>query len=156
MPKDYRPEAVLDRVLEKAMPKDYQEIEEIARTVSQSVRMYCGKGQYDAWPDCQDAYLDGVETAIGMMYLDLTGTPKSQGVLTTYGNARELEGVEKERMRIWSEIVELADDYTGELITHLDDIDKITRPALDQYKCQSYYEDGEIIDCTCGKCKVKS
>lgn len=64
------------------MPKDtVEDVEQIARAISQSVRHYCGKGQYDTLPDCQDAYLDGVDTAIGMMYLDLTGTPKSKGIL---------------------------------------------------------------------------
>lgn len=59
-------------------------VEEIARALSQSIRYSCGKGQYDAQPDCQAAYLDGVETAIAMMYIDLTGSPKSQGMLAKF------------------------------------------------------------------------
>jgi hypothetical protein len=40
--------------------------------------------------------------------------------------------VEREKQRIWGEICSLADDYTGELISHLDDIDKIIRKKNDQ------------------------
>jgi hypothetical protein len=75
---DYNSEHV--KGLAKHTPEP-NEVERIARAISQSVRMYCGKGQYDTLHDCQDAYLDGVDTAIGMMYLDLTGTPKSKGIL---------------------------------------------------------------------------
>jgi len=28
----------------------------------------------------------------------------------------------------------------------------IVRGKTEQYKCQSYVEDGKVIDCTCGKC----
>lgn len=58
--------------------------EEFANKLSSSIRYSAGKGQYEAFPDCQDAYLDGVETAIAMMYIDLTGTPKTKGMLTKF------------------------------------------------------------------------
>lgn len=28
------------------------------------------------------------------------------------------------------------------------------KELTEQYKCQSYAEDGKIIDCTCGKCTI--
>jgi hypothetical protein len=55
--------------------------EEFAKTLSQKVRYFCGEGQYEKGSQEQQAYIDGVETAIGMMYIDLTGTPKTEGML---------------------------------------------------------------------------
>lgn len=66
------------------MTHDTREVEEFATQLSKSVRYSSGRGQYDAFPDCQDAYLDGVETAIAMMYIDLTGSPKSEGMLAKF------------------------------------------------------------------------
>ncbi len=59
-------------------------IEEFAKELSEKVRYYAGKGQYPNDQVIQKAYLDGVETAIGMMYIDLTGTPKSEGMLAKF------------------------------------------------------------------------
>ena len=73
------------------MSSQQEEIERIARALSQSIRYSCGKGQYDTLPDLQDAYIDGVETAIAMMYIDLTGTPKSKGILASLTEAHKVE-----------------------------------------------------------------
>jgi hypothetical protein len=48
-------------------------------------------------------------------------------MLSSTAHAVHEASVAEERKRIWGEIVRLADDYTGELNTHLDDIDKIIR-----------------------------
>jgi len=47
--------------------------------------------------------------------------------LQKYTNQIRKEAVEEEKGRIWHRICELADDYTGDLETHLDEIDKIIR-----------------------------
>jgi hypothetical protein len=108
------------------VPKDYQEIERIAKEITDKVCYYATPNQYVADSEEQKAYLEGVSTAIAMLYIDLTGTPKTKGILASLTEAHKVE-TEKERLRIWLAIVKLADDYTGELNTHLDEIDKIIR-----------------------------
>jgi hypothetical protein len=70
--------------------------EEFATQLSKSVRYSSGRGQYDAFPDCQDAYLDGVETAVAMMYIDLTGGHKSEGMLAKFLH-QELQKAREQR-----------------------------------------------------------
>lgn len=79
---------------------EWESVDEFAQKLSEKVRYFCGKGQYEENSDEQKAYIDGVETAIGMMYIDLTGTPKSKGMLDsrdTYWKERELEAYESGR-----------------------------------------------------------
>jgi len=66
-----------------------------AKELSEKVRYFAGKGQYDEEPERRSAYLDGVETAIGMMYIDLTGTPKSVGMLQNLLSTAHSQGVEE-------------------------------------------------------------
>lgn len=63
--------------------KERDWIANFAKEISTSVRYFCGKGQYEENTLEQKAYLDGVETAIGMMYIDLIETPKNKGKLST-------------------------------------------------------------------------
>lgn len=58
-----------------------ERVEEFAKNLSASVRKFAGYGQYPDDGVEQKAYRDGVETAIGMMYIDITGTPKTSGML---------------------------------------------------------------------------
>jgi hypothetical protein len=71
-------------------------IEEFTTNLSRSVRYSAGLGQYDTLPDCQNAYLDGVNTAIAMMYIDLTGSPKSEGMLAKFHH-QELQKAREQR-----------------------------------------------------------
>lgn len=64
-------------------PEEKEVVEKFARELSEKVRHFAGKGQYEEEPERRSAYLDGVETVIGMMYIDLTGTPKTKGMLQT-------------------------------------------------------------------------
>lgn len=49
-------------------------------------------------------------------------------------------------------------EITPEIVSKLIDSGySMSRDYLvDQCKCQSYEEDGKLVDCTCGKCSVKS
>lgn len=83
------------------MPPDI--IAEFMKELSGKVRWSSGHGQYP--PDSPEAlaYRDGVETAIGMMYIDLTGGVKNKGMLHTLiaNIGRELEArceIEKEEL----------------------------------------------------------
>ena len=80
-------------------------IEEFAKELSEKVRYYAGKGQYPNDQVIQKAYLDGVETAIGMMYIDLTGTPKSEGMLAKFLHQELQKAREEERDRILNNIL---------------------------------------------------
>lgn len=130
---------------ENGNPPEVTEIEEFATQLSKSVRYSSGRGQYDAFPDCQDAYLDGVETAIAMMYIDLTGTPKSEGMLAKFNHHQLQKAREEERDRILSVVADalaencelfVANDVKfsiAQAITHSElDQDKVIAIAKDQ------------------------
>lgn len=74
------------------------EIREFAKQLSEKVRYMAGKGQYVEEPERRTAYLDGVETAIGMMYIDLTGTPKTEGMLSKFRTTAYNSGMEQGRI----------------------------------------------------------
>ena len=57
-------------------------VEAVAKDLSKGVRFFSGYGQYEKGSPESEAYLNGVETAIGMMFIDLTDSPKSKGVIT--------------------------------------------------------------------------
>lgn len=119
-----------------------------AKELSQSVRYFCGKGQYEENSDEQKAYLDGVETAIGMMFIDITETPKSKGLFTTamqraYEVGREenplkgerrriIEQIREERDAYWKERVEAKDEYWGKKYNELE---RRYFNALDRVNC---------------------
>jgi hypothetical protein len=69
--------------------------EVFAKEFSEKVRFYAGKGQYPDDEVSQKTYLDGVDTAIAMMYIDLTGTPKTKGMLQNLLDTRDAQIVEK-------------------------------------------------------------
>ncbi len=79
--------------------------EEFAKELSEKVRFYAGKGQYHDDEVSQKTYLDGVSTAIAMMYIDLTGTPKTKGMLQTLLDTRDSQIVE--RIKALKEIVDV-------------------------------------------------
>jgi hypothetical protein len=70
---------------------------EIVSMLSQCIRYFTGKGQYEEGSEEQKAYLDGVETAIGMMCIDLIGTPKTVGILSQVRKEAYEEGKRDER-----------------------------------------------------------
>lgn len=59
-----------------------QQVEDFAKDMSADVRWSSGYGQYEKDSAEQQAYIDGVTTAISMMYIGLTGSPKTIGKLT--------------------------------------------------------------------------
>ena len=60
-----------------------ERVEAFTKELTKKVRHMAGEGQYTEEPERRSAYLDGVETALAMMYIDLTGTPKTKGMLHT-------------------------------------------------------------------------
>lgn len=63
------------------MTKKQPSVEETAKEIIDKVKHFAGKGQYDEEPERREAYLDGVDTAMAMLYIDLVGTPKTKGFL---------------------------------------------------------------------------
>jgi hypothetical protein len=80
------------------MPSQQEEIERTAKEITDKVRYYATPNQYVTDSEEQKAYLEGVSTAIAMLYIDLTGTPKSKGILASLTEAHkvEMEKMEKE------------------------------------------------------------
>lgn len=35
-----------------------------------------------------------------------------------------------------------------------EELERMKEEPTEQYLCKSYFKDGKILDCTCGKCKV--
>jgi hypothetical protein len=64
-----------------------EEIEKFATELGEKVKYFSGQGQYEIDSIENKAYKDGVDTAIGMMYIDLTGTPKTDGMLKKFANS---------------------------------------------------------------------
>lgn len=58
-------------------------VEKFAQELSEKVHHYATPNQYVDGSAEQKAYLDGVSTAMGMAYIDLTGSPKSKGMVQT-------------------------------------------------------------------------
>ena len=85
-------------------PTPEKTVEETAKEIIAKVKHFAGTGQYPENPELEKAYLDGVNTAMAMLYIDLVGTPKSKGFLKAERQKRE-EMVEAERERILSNIL---------------------------------------------------
>lgn len=109
-------------------------VEEFATQLSKSVRYSSGRGQYDAFPDCQDAYLDGVETAIAMMYIDLTGGYKSEGMLAKFIQQERQTSQERER-EVVGKLFEALDYQNTERELNAKEEDRMgIKLALQQFK----------------------
>ena len=83
-------------------------VESFTEELANKVRFFSGMGQYSNDHQEQKAYLDGVSTAIGMMSIDLTGTPKSKGMLDKY--ATQIRAEERERIL---DILDGMEDHTA-------------------------------------------
>ena len=66
------------------------EPEETAKAIIENVRHYATPHQHPDNSAEAKAYLEGVNTAMAMLYIDLTGTPKVKGFLTTYAETQRL------------------------------------------------------------------
>jgi hypothetical protein len=75
------------------MPKDYQEVEMIVEEFDAFLDKYTGKHDKDSWIK-QTLYEDTVQVRKDLIVKEFRTT------LTTYGNARELQGVEKVEKKI--------------------------------------------------------
>jgi len=67
-----------------------EEAEETAKAIIEKVRHYATPHQHPDNSAEAKAYLEGVNTAMAMLYIDLTGTPKVKGFLTTYAETQRL------------------------------------------------------------------
>ena len=65
-------------------------VEETAKAIIAKVRYYATSHQYPDNSAEAKAYREGVNTAMAMLYIDLTGTPKVKGFLTTYAETQRL------------------------------------------------------------------
>jgi len=67
-----------------------EEPEETAKAIIENVRHCATPHQHPDNSVEAKAYLEGVNTAMAMLYIDLTGTPKVKGFLTTYAETQRL------------------------------------------------------------------
>ena len=67
-----------------------EETEETAKATIEKVRHCATPHQHPDNSVEAKAYLEGVNTAMAMLYIDLTGTPKVKGFLTTYAETQRL------------------------------------------------------------------
>jgi len=65
-------------------------VEETAKAIIENVRHCATPHQHPDNSVEAKAYLEGVNTAMAMLYIDLTGTPKVKGFLTTYAETQRL------------------------------------------------------------------
>ena len=79
-----------------------EETEETAKAIIEKVRHYATPPQHPDNSAEAKAYLEGVNTAMAMLYIDLTGTPKVKGFLTTYAETQRLALLTE--LRGWTEI----------------------------------------------------
>ena len=79
-----------------------EETEETAKATIEKVRHYATPHQHPDNSAEAKAYLEGVNTAMAMLYIDLTGTPKVKGFLTTYAETQRLALLTE--LRGWTEI----------------------------------------------------
>ena len=79
-----------------------EETEETAKATIEKVRHYATPHQHPDNSVEAKAYLEGVNTAMAMLYIDLTGTPKVKGFLTTYAETQRLALLTE--LRGWTEI----------------------------------------------------
>ena len=63
-------------------------IEETAKAIIEKVQHYATCHPYPNNSAVAKAYLEGINTAMAMLYIDLTGTPKVKGFLTTYAEVQ--------------------------------------------------------------------
>jgi len=59
-------------------------VERFIKELSDKVRYFASDGQYEKDSPEEKSYLDGVNTATAFMSIDLLGTPKSKGMLSTF------------------------------------------------------------------------
>lgn len=107
--------------------------ENFVRDLSESVRYFANVNQYPIDSDEQKAYLEGVQTAIAMMYIDLTGTPKSEGMLAKFLHQELQKAREEQNKHIGNQLLayyennvdpkgELKDKWFVKLVKNLADI----------------------------------
>jgi len=77
-------------------------VEETAKAIIENVRHCATPHQHPDNSVEAKAYLEGVNTAMAMLYIDLTGTPKVKGFLTTYAETQRLALLTE--LRGWTEI----------------------------------------------------
>ena len=96
-----------------------EETEETAKAIIEKVRHYATPHQHPDNSVEAKAYLEGVNTAMAMLYIDLTGTPKVKGFLTTYA--------ETQRLALLTELREYVNQiaYHDDWDCHVLDYDKI-------------------------------
>jgi len=63
-------------------------VEETAKEIIDKVKYYAICNQYPDNSEEAKAYLEGINTAMAMLYIDLTGAPKAKGFLTTYAKTQ--------------------------------------------------------------------
>lgn len=62
-------------------------IEEFTKELVKRTTYVTGEGQYGNDGDSKDAYRHGFQDALCMVVIDLTGSPKTEGMLSRYGKA---------------------------------------------------------------------
>jgi len=108
-----------------------EETEETAKATIEKVRHYATPHQHPDNSAEAKAYLEGVNTAMAMLYIDLTGTPKVKGFLTTYAETQRLALLTELRESIqtidfygWNEQTQSM--IKGKVQAHLDELIKST------------------------------
>ena len=106
-------------------------VEETAKAIIEKVRHYATPHQHPDNSAEAKAYLEGVNTAMAMLYIDLTGTPKVKGFLTTYAETQRLALLTELRESIqtidfygWNEQTQSM--IKGKVQAHLDELIKST------------------------------
>ena len=99
-----------------------EETEETAKAIIEKVRHYATPHQHPDNSAEDKAYLDGVNTAMAMLYIDLTGTPKVKGFLTTYA--------ETQRLALLTELRDYTANLKGVYSAH--DVQEAIKAHLDE------------------------
>ena len=94
-------------------------VEETAKEIIDKVKYYAICNQYPDNSEEAKAYLEGINTAMAMLYIDLTGAPKAKGFLTTYAKTQ--------RTALLTELREYVDQvsYYDDCDCHVLDYDNI-------------------------------
>jgi len=106
------------------------EPEETAKAIIEKVRHCATPHQHPDNSVEAKAYLEGVNTAMAMLYIDLTGTPKVKGFLTTYAETQRLALLTE--LREYVNQIAYHDDWDCHVLdydkikTHLDELIKAT------------------------------
>jgi len=111
-----------------------EETEETAKATIEKVRHYATPHQHPDNSAEAKAYLEGVNTAMAMPYIDLTGTPKVKGFLTTYA--------ETQRLALLTELREYVNQiaYHDDWDCHVLDYDKIKAHLDELIKSTSIWQ----------------